>query len=66
MAIDTFVMCVPIWVTQGDIATIFDMPDNDRSDEHERFSMSMLIPNDNASDLWLHDRLPHLFIFHVF
>ena len=64
MAINTYVMGVSIWVTQKDVATAFDMLDSDRNDKHEGFSMSMLIPNDNAPDLQLHDRLLHLFISH--
>ena len=51
VAINTFVMGVPIRVTQGDVATAFDMPDDGRSDKHEGFLMSMLIPNDNALNL---------------
>ena len=66
MAINTFVMGVPIQVTQGDIATTFDMLDKGRNDEHEGFSMSMLIPNNNALDLQLHDKFLHLVISHFF
>ena len=66
MAINTFVMAMPIWVTQGDVATAFDMLDSGHNDEHEGFSMSMLILNDNALDLSLHDRFMHLFISHFF
>ena len=66
VAINTYVMVVSIWVTQEDVATAFDMQDNGYSDEHERFLVSMLIPNDNASNLQLHERLLHLFISHFF
>ena len=66
MAINTFVMGVPIQVSQGDVATAFDMLNSSYSDRHEGLPMSMLIPNDNAPDLMLHDRLLHLFISHFF
>ena len=42
------------------------MPDEALSDEHVVYPPSMLIPNDNASDLPLHDRLLHLFVSHFF
>ena len=51
VAINTFVMGVPIRVNQGDVATAFDMPDDGRSDKHEGFLMRMLIPNYNALNL---------------
>ena len=57
VAINTFVIGVPIRVTQEDVAIAFDMSDSDCNDEHEGFPVSMLIPNDNALDLLLHERL---------
>ena len=48
MAINTFVMGVPIWVTQGNVATTFDMSDEGLSDEHVSYPSTMLIPNDNT------------------
>ena len=37
-----------------------------RSDEHEGFPLSILVPNDNAPDLPLDEKLLHLFISHFF
>ena len=51
VSINTYVMGVPIWVTQKNVATAFDMPDSSHNDEYEGFPMSMLIPNNNALDL---------------
>ena len=62
VAINNFIMGVPIQVTQGDVATTFDMLDSGCNDEHEGFLVSKLIPNDNALDLQLHARLLHFFI----
>ena len=66
VAINTFVMGRPIWITQEDVATTFDMPNKGLNDEHTGYPPSMLIPNDNALDLLLHDRLLHLFMSHFF
>ena len=66
VVINTFVVGVPIRVIQGVVAQTFDIPDSGRSNEHEGFPMTMLIPNDNALDLPLHERLLHLFISHFF
>ena len=66
VVINIFVIGVPIWVIQGVVAKTFVMLDNGLGDEHAGFPQSMLIPNDNAPDLPLHERLLHLFIFHFF
>ena len=66
MAINTFVMGKPIRITQKDVATAFDMPDEGLSDEHVGYLPSMLILDDNATDLPLHDRLMDLFVSHFF
>ena len=34
VAINTFMMGVPIWVTQDSVATMFDMPNEGLSNEH--------------------------------
>ena len=59
-------MGVLIRVTQEEVATTFDMSDEGLNDEHASYPFTMLIPNDNAPDLQLHDRLLHLFISHFF
>ena len=55
----TFVMGVPIWDTQRDVATAFEMLDG-------LLPPTMLILDDNSHDLQLQDRLLHLFISHFF
>ena len=66
VVIHTFVMGVPIWVTQGVVVETFVMLDNDLGDEHVDFPQSMLIPNVNVPDLPFHERVLHLFISHFF
>ena len=66
VVINTFVMGAPIRVTQEEVATTFDMSGEGLSDEHASYPLTMLIPNDNALDLQLNDRLLHLFISHFF
>ena len=66
VAINTFVMGVPIRVTQSEVATTFNLLDRGHSDEHEGFPLSILIPNDNAPNLPLDERLLHMFISHFF
>ena len=53
---------VPIQVTQGDMAMAFSMSDEGLSDEHANYPATMLIPNDTALGLPLHERLLHLFV----
>ena len=62
MEINTFVMGVPIRVTKRLMVETFDMLDEGLAFEHERFSFSMVIPNDNALNLPFHERVLHLFI----
>ena len=64
VAINTFMMGVPIRVTQKDVAAAFDMPDKGLSDEYVGYLSTMLIPNYNALNLPLYERLLHLFISH--
>ena len=66
VAINTFVMGMPIRVYQGDVAIVFKMPEKSLDDDHAIYPPTMLIFNDNALDLQLHDRLLHLFISHFF
>ena len=66
VVINTFVTGVSVRVIHGYMATTFDMSDSCRSDEHEGFPMSMLIPNNNILNLPLYDKLLHLFISHFF
>ena len=66
MVINTYVMGVPIWVTQKNVATSFDMSDEGLSDKHASYPTIMLIPNDNALNLPLHKRFLHLFVSHFF
>ena len=66
MAINTFVIGVLIWVTQSDVATAFNISDRGHSDEHKGFPPSILMPNDNALNLPLDERLLHLFILYFF
>ena len=54
VVINTFVMGMPIRVTQRVVPERFNMSDIGLSDEHEGFPMSMVIPNDNALDLSFH------------
>ena len=66
MEINTFVMGWHIRITQYDVAMAFDMPNKGLNDKHSDYPPSMLIPNDNSSDLQQHDRLLHLFVSHFF
>ena len=66
VTINIFVMGRPIRITERDVATSFNLPDRSCRTEHEGFPSSMLIPNDNALDLPLNDRLLHLFVSHFF
>ena len=66
MVINTFFMDVPIRLTQENVVTTFDMPDEGLSDEYASYPATMLIPNDNTPDLALHERLLYLFVSHFF
>ena len=66
VVINTFVMSMPIRITQKDVATVFDMLDEGLSDEHAGYPPSMLVPNVNALNLPLHDKLLQLFVSHFF
>ena len=66
VATNTFLMGVPIQVTQDSVATAFDMLDEGFSDEYTSYPTTMLIPDGNAPDLPLRERLLHLFVSHFF
>ena len=66
VAINTFVMDVPIRVTQRVVAETFTMWDNGLDDEHAGFPLRMLIPNDNALNLPFHESVLPLLIPHFF
>ena len=66
VVINTSMMGMPILVIQEVVAKTFAMSDNDFSDEHVGFPLSMLISNDNASNLSFHKRFLHFFISHFF
>ena len=66
VVINTFVMGVLIRVTQSDVVITFNIPNRGRSNEHEGFPLRKLIPNDNAPNLPLYERLLHMFISHFF
>ena len=44
VAINTFIMGVPIRVTQRVVVETFDMPDSDLTFKHEGLSLNMVIP----------------------
>ena len=64
--INTFMMGRPNRVTEGEVATTFEMSDECFSDEHTSNPPTMIIPNENTLDLPLHERLLHLFVSHFF
>ena len=66
MAINTFVIGVPIRVTQKMVAETFDMPDRGLNYKHEGFPPRVMIPHDNAPYLPFHERVLHLFSYHLF
>ena len=66
VAINTLVMGVPIRVTQNMVAETFNMPNEGLDSEREGFSLNMVIPHDNASNLPFHERVFHLLISHFF
>ena len=54
VAINNFVMGMPIQVTQAMVAKIFEMLDSGLDSEHEGYPSSMIVPHDNAPDLLFH------------
>ena len=66
MAINTFMMGMPIWITQGVVAQVFGLSDDGVNSEHKGYLSNMIVPNDNTPFLLFHERLLHFFITHFF
>ena len=62
VAINSFVMGMPIRVTKNMVVETFDMPDRGLNSKHEGFPHRVMIPHDNAPDLPFQERILHMFI----